>query len=205
MFIAWRSKEEMWDFSSHIKSLRKEIETLEETCIICNFIFSTSAARACDILLCLSACLSLFNCCSTETLPGECEPMWRALLIDSHCFSQVLESSSFPSSARDAGALSGRPATFLNYYKNVLCLKDLKTAGNKYHYITLLEQVSTLVYSNTLKKEGYMHRLKTFSYDIFDLECACFRIGGTKCWTNNNLFISLTCKEYPLQTKLHQS
>ena len=41
------------------KSLWKEVETLEETCIICNFIFSTSAARACDILLCLSACLSL--------------------------------------------------------------------------------------------------------------------------------------------------
>ena len=58
MFIAWR-KEEMWDFSFHIKSLRKEVETLGETCIICNFIFSTSAARACDILLCLSACLSL--------------------------------------------------------------------------------------------------------------------------------------------------
>ena len=48
----------MWYLFFHIKSLRKEIETLEETCIICNFIFSTSAARACDILLCLSACLS---------------------------------------------------------------------------------------------------------------------------------------------------
>ena len=130
--------------------------------------------------VCPLACL-FSKICTTETLPGECEPMWRALLIDSHCFSQVLESSSFPSSARDAGALSGRPATFLDNCKNVLCLKDLKTAGNKYHYITLLEQVSTLVYSNTLKKEGYMHRLKTFSYDIFDLECACFRIGGTKC------------------------
>ena len=54
------------------RSLRKKV-TLEETCIICNFIFSTSAARACDILLYLSACLSLFNCCQKSALQ---RPRW---------------------------------------------------------------------------------------------------------------------------------
>ena len=86
-----------WKGGDSWKSLRKEVKTLEETCIICNFIFSTSTARACDILLYLSACLSLFENMHYRDPAGECEPMWRGLLIDSHCFSQVLESSSFPS------------------------------------------------------------------------------------------------------------
>ena len=133
--------------------------------------------------VCPLAC-QLSKIYTTETLPGECEPMWRGLLIDSHCFSQVLESSSFPSSAQDAGALSGRPATFLDYCTNVLCLKDLKTAGNKFHYVTLSKQASTLVYSNVMKIAGHANNntLENFLFfDIFDLECACFRKGETRC------------------------
>ena len=70
------------------RSLRKKV-TLEETCIICNFIFSTSAARACDILLYLSACLSLFNCCQKSALQRP-RWMWTYVALSTNRLSLLL-------------------------------------------------------------------------------------------------------------------
>ena len=129
---------------------------------------ATSSSPRQPHVLATSCCVCPFACllskiCTTETLPGECETMWRGLLIDSHCFSQVLESSSFPS-AQDAGALSGRPATFLNYCKNVLCFrfKDSSKQVLLYHSLGAGKYPCVLQYHERGRLNAKINTLENF-------------------------------------------
>ena len=100
--------------------------------------------------VCPLACLFL-KICTTETLPGECEPMWRGLLIDSHCFSQVLESSSFPSFCSGRRCSLGKAGNLPRLLQERSLLKRLKDSSKQLqllyqyynYYITLSEQART--------------------------------------------------------------
>ena len=90
---------------------------------------ATSSSPRQPHVLATSCCVCLLAClfskiCTTETLPGGCEPMWRCLLIDSHCFSQVLESSSFPSFCSGRRCSLGQAGNLPRLLQlNVLCLR----------------------------------------------------------------------------------
>ena len=114
--------------------------------------------------ICPLACL-LSKICTTETLPGECEPMWRGLLIDSHCFSQVLESSSFPSFCSGRRCSLGQAGNLPRLLQEHSLLKSFKDSSKQvllYHSLGAGKYPCVLQYHERGRLNAEINTLENF-------------------------------------------